>query len=509
MANLIGGNGQGFFQNLDETTKTWLHEAFENRPFIINFPGGAEANIATPAPLLKGWGLTEEIINQRFGAGQIDENGEGLEKWLGKLQQQNLETQSYIYDLQALKSEFPNMEIVWKSNIVSGSLEAAKVSFQSVYALCPFTRCVMGNEVYSKGNFNFNFSAFLENAEPLMDWIRANYPQVKIAVPFAPNLSRADHLKWDNDLIAFSKNSWKIDAVDVHIYLGADELVEAYASYPEEKYVFDKNKYYPLLEYSFNTFCEEYRYNEVWEDTISFIEQNLPFHEIWMTEFNTNPSGNFGNSMANAAFLFSRFMEFNHRVHVMCVHNLVAPDIYGCISRTDNFDLNKSNYNTRRTGYYALRLASEALQYNVRQSLGVYQEADVNTCYYYDNTLGYQSFYEINPFTQTSGGGGKVLDYIDYGQCFSMYTYDSLGKIGYLDKKTPAFNGDFFFEGEYASQDNRMSNPNPSFGYIYFAVKDAPPPPPTPCNRKWWQLWKKPCGQKAVPAVNTVNLKTK
>ena len=508
MANLIGGNGQGFFQNYDPQTKTWLQECFGTRPFVVNFPGGAESNIATTAPLIKGWGLTEEIINQRFGAGQIDENGEGLDKWLGKLSQQNLEATSYIYELQALKQDFPAMEIVWKANIVSGSLDAAKLAFESVYAVCPFTKCVMGNEIYSKGNFNFDFGAFLVKAEPFMTWIRQSYPNVKIGIPFAPNLGRADHLLWDNALIEYARTSGNVDAVDVHIYLGADELVDAYASYPAEKYNFDPNAEYPNLETCFDTFCEEYRVNSAWEDTISFIEQNFPGKAVWMTEFNTNPSSNFCNSVANAAFLFSRFMEFNHRVEVMCVHNLVAPDTYGCICRTDAVDIDQTTVNTRRTGYYALKLASEALQYHVRQQMGMYQEAAENTCYYYDNTVGDVSGAVVKPFTPVSGSGGKefasVVDTCLYGD----HTYDALGKIGYVDKKAPAYTPDV----QYVRLTDNFTEVNPetfpSFGYIYVEVKDvAPPPPPPvkPCKKRWWEIWKKPCG-KAIATNDKTHL---
>ncbi len=505
MANLIGGNGQGFFQNYDPQTKTWLQECFGLRPFVVNFPGGAEANIATTAPLLKGWGLTEEIINERFGAGQIDENGEGLDKWLGKLQQQNLEPTSYIYELQSLKQDFPALEIVWKANIVTGSLEDAKLAFQSVYAVCPFTRCVMGNEVYSKGNFAFDFDAFLLKAEPLMQWIKATYPTVKIGIPFAPNITRADHLKWDNALIEYARTSGNVDAVDVHIYLGSDELVDAYATYPQEKYNFNPDNTYPALQNCFDEFCFEYRANDTWDNTLSFIEQNFAGKEIWMTEFNTNPSGNFGNSVANAAFIFSRFMEYSHRISVMCVHNLVSPDIYGCISKTDGFDIDQTTANTRRTGYYALRMASEALQYPVRQAVAMYQEADQNTCYYYDNTTGDVSGAVIKPFTATNGGTSKEFASVIDASLQGFNTYDSFGKIGYLDKRTPAFEPTIgFYDEKYTVQVVNPDTPA-SFGYIYVEVKSVTPPPVKPCTRKWWEIWKKPCG-KSVKTVEIVNL---
>lgn len=492
MSNLIGGNGQGFFQNLDETTIMWLKECFNNRPFVINFPGGADANLVTPSFELKGWGLTEEIINERFAAGQIDENGEGLDKWLEKLEQQNQEPQSYLYNLGELKKEFPQMEIVWKANIVTGSLDSAKKSFESVYSVFPFSKCVMGNEVYSKGNFSFDFRAFLVKAEPLIDWIRKNYPNVKIAIPFAPNLKRKDHTRWNNDLISFAKTTTKVDAVDVHIYLTEDDLIEAFKLYPSEKYIFDPNQDYPNLKNCFDEFCEEYQTNDLWDYTLDYIEKNLPNQEIWMTEFNTKPSSNFNNSLGNAGFIFSRFMNYSHRVKVLCVHNMVAPDIYGIISRTNNFDIDKTTKNNRRSGYYAMKLASEALQYNKRQVLSNYQEVFENTCFYYDNTLGNTNNFEISPFKPTSGGIGNEITKVITGYLQSFNNYDSFGKIGYLNSKTKAFKPNLtFYTQETKTPPNQ--NSNPEFGYIYVEVADKNIKPVRPCNKKSWKIWKKPC----------------
>ena len=192
----------------------------------------------------------------------------------------------------------------------------------------------------------------------------------------------------------------------------------------------------------------------------------------------------------------------------MCVHNLVAPDTYGCICRTDAVDIDQTTVNTRRTGYYALKLASEALQYHVRQQMGMYQEAAENTCYYYDNTVGDVSGAVVKPFTPVSGSGGKefasVVDTCLYGD----HTYDALGKIGYVDKKAPAYTPDV----QYVRLTDNFTEVNPetfpSFGYIYVEVKDvAPPPPPPvkPCKKRWWEIWKKPCG-KAIATNDKTHL---
>lgn len=489
MSNLIGGNGQGFFQNLDDQTKTWIAECFEDRPFCINFPGGAEANIATPNKMLKGWGLTEQIINDRFGAGQPDENGEGLDKWLGKLSQQNSAPRSYIYELQDFLSQFPKCEIIWKANIVTSPLEDAKNSFAEVKDIANFTRCVMGNEVYSKGNFSFDFAAFLVKAKPLMEWVRANYPDVKIAVPFAPNILRGDHMKWNTALFDFVNTTDLVDAVDVHIYLGADELVEAYSTYPVTKIKYEEGKFYPELN-CFNTFCDEYKANETWENTITFIEQNLPNQEIWMTEFSTNPSGNFGNSFANAAFIFNRFMCYSHRIANMCVHNLVSPDIYGAISRTDKFDTGVT-LNSRRTGYYALKIASLGLS---KGAIEITDDETIlsNTAFWYDN-----SNLELYGFDVFSGSG-KLLDGVTLTEYNATYPYLSLGKVGYISNTTEPFDntGELIFENIYFPVDGTedTTNLSLSFGLLDYTVKNTPPPPPvTNCRKKWYQFWLPKC----------------
>ncbi len=488
MSNLIGGNGQGFFQNLDDQTKTWIAECFEDRPFCINFPGGAEANIATPNKMLKGWGLTEQIINDRFGAGQPDENGEGLDKWLGKLSQQNSAPRSYIYELQDFLTQFPKCEIIWKANIVTSTLEDAKNSFAEVKDVSNFTRCVMGNEVYSKGNFSFDFNAFLLKAKPLMEWIKENYPDVKIAVPFAPNIDRGDHMKWNTALIEFVNSTDLVDAVDIHIYLGAEELTQAYATYPVSKIKYEEDKFYPELN-CFDTFCDEYRTNQIWESRLSFIEQNLPTKEIWMTEFSTNPSGNFGNSFANAAFIFNRFMQYSHRITNMCVHNLVSPDIYGTISRTDKFDVGNT-LNTRRTGYYALKLASIALSKNAVELSGN-TTISQNTTFWYDNSNSYLTYEEI------TSGSGKLLDAITIKEYAAVYPYLSVGKVGYISNTTSPFdNGgalDYNEETFVIDATSDEVHPVTAFGIFDFTVKNTPPPPPVPCKKKWFQFWLPKC----------------
>jgi len=488
MSNLIGGNGQGFFQNLDDQTKTWISECFENRPFCINFPGGAEANIATPNKMLKGWGLTEQIINDRFGAGQPDENGEGLDKWLGKLSQQNSAPRSYIYELQDFITQFPKCEIIWKSNIVTSTLDDAKSSFAEVKDVSNFTRCVMGNEVYSKGNFSFDFNAFLVKAKPLMEWIKANYPDVKIAVPFAPNIDRGDHMKWNTALMEFVNNTDLVDAVDIHIYLGSDELVEAYATYPVNKIKYEEGVFYPELS-CFDTFCHEYETNTAWESRISFLEQNLPTKEIWMTEFSTNPSGNFGNSFANAAFIFNRFMKFSHRITNMCVHNLVSPDIYGTISRSDKFDT-VNTVNTRRTGYYALKLASIALDKGAIP-LSSNQTITGNTTFWTDNSR--DDLFE----TIVTSGSGKLLDVLNVNSFNTPYTYLSIGKVGYISNTTQPFDneGELTYElGSFTLGETSDSTIHgTSFGVYEYTVKNTPPPPPVPCKKKWFQFWLPKC----------------
>lgn len=493
MSNLIGGNGQGFFQNLDDQTKTWLSECFADRPFCINFPGGAEANIATPNKMLKGWGLTEQIINDRFGAGQPDENGEGLDKWLGKLSQQNSAPRSYIYELQDFVSQFPKCEVIWKANIVTSTLDDAKSSFAEVKDVSNFTRCVMGNEVYSKGNFSFDFNAFLAKAQPLMEWVKEHYPDVKIAVPFAPNISRGDHMKWNTALIEFVNTTDLVDAVDVHIYLGSDELVDAYATYPVSKIKYEEGKFYPELS-CFDTFCDEYKTNTTWEDTLGFIEQNLPTKEIWMTEFSTNPSGNFGNSFANAAFIFNRFMKYSHRIANMCVHNLVSPDIYGTISRTDKFDTG-STLNTRRTGYYALKLASIALDKGAIP-LSPNQTITQNGVYWLDNSSDEQFEFTVN------AGSGKLLDTLTINSFDTTYTYLSIGKVGYISNTTPPFDNEYELSYEtsihWLNSASDVTIMQTSFGVYEYTVKNAPPPPPAPCKRKWFQFWLPKCNTSKI-----------
>ena len=494
--NLIGGNGQGFFQNLDDQTKTWLHECFENRPFCINFPGGAESNIATPSPLLKGWGLTESLIRERFAGGGTDEDGQGLDKWLEKLANQNSAPYSYIAELGAFKEEFPNAEIIWKSNIVSGTWEEARIALQNVMEVSGCSRCVMGNEVYSGGNFDFNFDAFLLKASSFILWIKENYPTMKIAIPFAPNIQRGEHQRWNDALIEFiALNPNLVDAVDVHIYLTDEDLPAAFASYPIQKIVVEKDMDNPQLENCFDSFAWEYSNSNKWEDTISYIREVLPDTEIWMTEFNIKPSLNFGNTLANAAFIFRTFMEFSDRVAVMCVHNLVAPDVYGCISRADKLDYNVTGNNVKRTGYYALKLASQALGYR----LPVVQLEDEITITK-NSVLWIDNVTDFNPVSYIYPIGGKKIKGGVLNTLTGLNLYDSFGKVGYMSKTTTPFESNIIPIDSFLNSSSEQINIT-EFGFYYVELEDVEPK----CRKRWFQFWLPNCGKPRVTTKN-VNL---
>jgi len=491
--NLIGGNGQGFFQNLDDQTKTWLHECFENRPFCINFPGGAESNIATPSPLLKGWGLTESLIRERFKDGTTDEDGQGLEKWLEKLTIQKSAPYSYIAELGAFKEEFPNAEVIWKCNIVSGTWEEAKIALQNVVEVSQCSHCIMGNEVYSRGNFNFDFNLFLSKAQQLILWIKENYPSMKIAIPFAPNIERKEHKLWNDALIEFiALNPNLVDAVDVHIYLTDDELPLAFSSYPIQKIVATSDMDNPQLDECFGHLAWEYSNNTVWEKTVSYIQDNLPDTEIWMTEFNIKPSLNFGNTLANAAFIFRTFMQYSGDVAVMCVHNLVAPDVYGCISRTDKLDLSyKTDKNAKRTGYYALKLASEALSCGLPlQHLREEVTIANNSVLWMDNVSDFNPISYIYPIRGKKIKGG-VLNTLS-----GLNLYDSFGKVGYMSNVTVPFESNIIELSSDLNDQSEQINIT-EFGFYYVELEDVR----KKCRRWWFQFW--------LPACETSTLTTK
>lgn len=488
---MIGGNGAGFFQNIDDQTKAWLHECFGERSFCINFPGGAEANLATPNPMLKGWGLTEENINKRFSAGSVDEDGNGIEKWMEKLRQQNLAPRSYLHELKDLKEEFPNMEVVWKVNLITGDTEEAKSAFSIVRTTTGCNKIVLGNEVYAKNNFAFDFSAFMEKAEPFIKWVEQAYPNIEVAIPVAPDVERPDHKKWNDAVISYLNTSDFIYCVDVHVYLTQDDLPEAFGSYPIQKINYHPLEEYPQLESCFFDFAEEYYYAEKWSEVIQMFYD----YGLWCTEFNIKPSSYFTNTIAGGAYLFKTLIEKSLFFDVLCIHNLVSPDLYGAISRTTNIDYNQETANTRRVGYYALKFASEFLQYPNRQRLDGEIEPEVTEL----TALCFDGVSTMMSYWTAYAEKGYLLTPPSEHFISGEHAYDSFGKVGYMSNATEPFDPRMNITIEngkvYEIMDSEVQDVEAKlgFGYVVIDVKRKP----KPCRKWWWQFWRRPCGQTA------------
>jgi hypothetical protein len=486
----IGGNGQGFFQNIDQQTKEWLHEAFGNRPFCVNFPGGAESNIATPNPLLKGWGLTEEIIRKRFSGDATDEDGNGLDKWLQKLQQQNSYGRSFLYDLQDLKNEFPNMEVIWKANIVTGGLEDAKMAFNLVRSFTGCNRVVLGNEVYSPANFAFNFDAFLEKAEGFITWLKLSYPNIHISIPIAPTPERAEHKKW-NDAVKAYLETGNCNAIDIHIYLTSADLPESFGCYPIQRILYSPTEEYTELEDCFEVFANETGGETKMYLTVDYLYEHFPSYEWWMTEFNIKPSSYFSNTVSGAAYLFDTFMSMNHYFEILCVHNLVSPDVYGVICRSDKLDYDDTK-NTRRCGYWALKLASEAIELGARVTYnGTVDISRFGDVFYFNGV--YDPRISI-PFLAQSG---KVIKSYEIHAFGGEHGYDSIGRCGYISNQSEPY--DPFANITVLSKEYPNYNQQAfeydlynGFGYIIFTTADKPKPV-IKCRKWWFQFWLPKC----------------
>ncbi len=349
-AQNLGFNGSGMFENYDADVEQYLVDL--NAPFTIRFPGGSISKFHDPYNVKRGWGLSESNIKQWFETTGFDEDGNGLEKWLRKAEEQP--AHSYLDDLIALQKKFPNMQVLWVLNVLNSTPEANMQAIR--YLMSNGVNIVgveAGNEVYGK---YASFSEYIPDFEPVFAMIRKEYPKIKLGLIVGANLGRNDIVRW-NDAMAGYKGDF--DAVIPHYYYTARELGEAYDMIPL------RNEFDPAK--SNDDLCRAYdkaatlllEENDLLGDGCRYLQQKFPGKEIWITEWNTKPSEMLNNTILNGQWQFSQLIEISKMAEYLIIHNGVGPDKYGMISKSNKYD-SEPNEMIRRMGYFAYKLASEA-----------------------------------------------------------------------------------------------------------------------------------------------------
>lgn len=380
MKKLIGVNGSSMF----ETGLGKLNESFseigsmlpydigKNYDFVLRLPSGAGAKLMRvfkdDGTLAKGWGLDANYINSYYDAIGKDEDGgveESRQKWLDKYEAQELGSVSFLTEtvnlINSVRSDYGiNISVIWVANLFTANEERlnAVLSYFKSNGI-NVVGVELGNETYSQVDTYDEFASIIS---PYYGILKANWPEIKIGVPI-PKPTSSLKIAWIDKAIAESNLSF--DCVITHPYLTEQSLPSAFTSMPtrDENVDFSNVATLDRIEeccYQLATFgSSHYDYTE-W---IEYLRDSFEGKEVWMTEFNTKPSEKFGNTFANASFIFD--VLINADLDVVCLHNFIAPDYYGTVCKASKAE--ESILNLPKDTLVS-RVSLNALAYSIVQS---------------------------------------------------------------------------------------------------------------------------------------------
>lgn len=446
-AQNLGFNGAGFFENYDAQSLQWLHDW--NQPFTIRVPGGAISKFHDPYNNRQGWGMSESNVRSWFSKSGFDEDGQGLDKWLRKTQEQP--DHSYMDDLIKLQKEFPNMQVIYVLNILNSNDEANMNALR--YMMKGGVHIVgveAGNEVYGKYS---SFNEYVKDFEPIFALVKKEFPQIKTAICAAPMKGQKEKDDWNKQM---SNYKGPYDAAIIHFYYTRKELEQAFTEMPSAV-AYSENKFIPALDKAYRQAASNMMENKLFYYQIQHANELFKGKKIWITEWNTKPSDAFNNTILNGAWQFKSMIEMRKITEYLCVHNGIGPDKYGMISRANKFDSEKTAL-VRRMGYWAFQLASECgdakeiqknISYNVKAD-------DTDECFYFTNFDK-----EFSPDIQYSTVQVKSVT-IHYVSGKNIYS--ASGTAGYMGKGSQKS-----YEVNKITVENYDGTiPANSFGYIEF-----------------------------------------
>ncbi|HMX04957.1 MAG TPA: hypothetical protein PK511_11945 [Chitinophagales bacterium] len=448
----IGFNGAGLFENYDRDVEQYLVDL--NQPFTIRFPGGSISKFHDPYNVRRGWGMSAENIKDWFQRTGFDEDGNGMEKWVRKAEEQP--DHSYMDDLIAMQKRFPQMTVLWVLNVLNSTPEANMQAIR--YLMNGGVHIVgveAGNEIYGK---YATFDEYIHDFEPIFKMMRAEYPDVKLALIAGANLNRKELVRW-NDAMAQYKGDY--DAVVLHYYYTSRELGEAYDMIPlRGKY--DPEKPNKDLDKAYAKAADLLAKNDLLGNGIKYAKQQFKGKEIWITEWNTKPSDMLNNTILNGAWQFEQLITMRQQAEYLIIHNGVSPDKYGMISKTNKYDSEKGEM-LKRIGYFAYMLAGEA---GDAQKISPTEKnvisAPVNGVVrmYFTNT-------ECNPFTPNIDLGKYKGADITINYVAGKHLYSGSGTTGYMGKgSVPSYEVKGITREKFSG-----SIPAYSFGYLEIRVK--------------------------------------
>lgn len=330
----IGGNGAGFYENIDEPTYQLL-EAI-NQPFTIRVPGGAIAKFADPITTAKGWGLTiagVDSIQTKYGSPDEEDQTGALQKWHDRTAAQP--NYSYLDKMIEDQKRYPKSDFIWVANIFIPAGNTVKTIQYLIDNGVKISAIEMGNETYSQ--LNYDFALYQRKVNPIRDALKQSFPTIPISHICAPiGKGRKEQQNWNKSLKIYLSDG---DLVTMHYYLSSEAGNEAkgkLAELPAMAPLTDRKKenYNAPSEALKTTFsgtaAQLLGYPH---SALDSVKNLFAGHKIIITETNTQPSEPLGDTYLNAAYQFRFFNTFRLEFLYITWHNFVSPDVYGMVAR--------------------------------------------------------------------------------------------------------------------------------------------------------------------------------
>jgi len=403
-----GINGSGFFENMTpEAERLFLELIEKGTEITLRIPGGAISRFTAPSFNTGGWGITTEKVNkfyETFNNLQSDEDdtSEDKQKWLNRVT--NQPNHSYFADLLNLHHKIKELggklKVIWVTNILNSTIEEQATAIRWLFNNDINVHAIeIGNEVY--GKYDFDPEKYISDYLQFRGVILSEFSQAKFSI-VAGNFSRNDHIHWNTTLKDGLYDN-EYDFVTMHYYLTEAKLPEPFKSLPTEKLSVIADN--PSL-----ASAADYLADDVNIGTALFQEINKLYglfnKPILITEFSSKPSSAFGNMLVHGAWLQKQMtgMTLNIAVDTICIHNGIAPDIFGIISKKRKQDAVDTDM-VKRIGWYTLKFALlpntingkfniPKYVYNLRDtSNSLYVENIFNTSYTGHEITGYSFYY--------------------------------------------------------------------------------------------------------------------
>ncbi|CAN5115627.1 hypothetical protein BH09MYX1_BH09MYX1_47610 [soil metagenome] len=367
----MGTNGAGLFETLGGTDSASYQEGTNALgalgPITLRLPGGAISRFHDPARVRRGWGLDEAVINAHFDAHPPDPDeveNDSRKKWLDDAAVQPGD--SYVDRLVALAKDH-DVRVIWVLNILTASVTAnLTVLHELIDRGIRVIGVEGGNELYSKYP---TFDLYAAAVQPLFDRIHAELPAIPRSLDGAPMKGRKEHIAWNDGASKYlADHPSAAEAVSLHPYLASSDMPDCYqlyASYADAK---------PKTALAFDTAdsrvapafgCARDRFTAWatadWNAMFTSTAQLFPHHAIWITEWNIKPSSTFGNTLLQGMLhlrLWLRGLR-EPQIAVFTVHNGIAPDVFGLLSRTRTLDAQATSL-TSRVARFSYELAVPA-----------------------------------------------------------------------------------------------------------------------------------------------------